>query len=293
VLVSDRAQRLQADLLLDAETDLGESPFWDAATQHVTWVDITTGSIHRCSTSGGAAPVQVVGGQLSAIAPRAAGGLIAALDDGIALLDADGSVHRVATFTGVSPWRMNDGKCDPHGGFWAGSVQLSRVWKTSSLWRIDPDWGVTRMLEGVSVSNGLDWSPDGKTLYYNDTRTCGVDAFNFDPYSGEISDRRRVLSVPPESGLVDGLTVDSEGGIWVALHRGGEIRRIDDRGEVRTVVEVPVPDVTSCCFGGPNLDQLFVTTAISHKSERPQPHEGGLFVCQVPVTGRLPYQFAG
>jgi sugar lactone lactonase YvrE len=286
-------QRLSADLLVDAQTDLGESPFWDADTQQVTWVDITTGSIHRCSSSGTSAPVQLVGGQLSALAPRRVGGLIAALDDGISLIDADGSVHRVASFTGISPWRMNDGKCDPQGRFWAGSVQLSRVWKSSCLWRVDADLSAECVLEDVSVSNGLDWSPDGHTMYYNDTRTCGVDAFAFDPDSGEISGRRRVLSVPADSGLVDGLTVDSEGGIWVALHRGGEIWRIDGRGKLLAVVEVPVPDVTSCCFGGPGLDQLFVTTAISHISVQPQPHEGGLFVCQVPVTGRLPYQFAG
>jgi sugar lactone lactonase YvrE len=284
---------LKADLLLDAKTDLGESPFWDEDTQQLTWVDISNGSIHRCSASGEAAPVQMIGGQLSAIAPRRAGGLIAALDDGISLLDAEGAVHRIATFSGVDPWRMNDGKCDPQGRFWAGSVQLSRVWKTACLWRIDPDLSAVCALESVSVSNGLDWSPDGKTMYYNDTYTCGVDAFTFDPCSGTISDRRRSLSVPRDRGLVDGFTVDSEGGIWVALHRGGEVWRIDDNGEILAVVEVPVPDVTSCCFGGRDLDQLFITTAISHVSERPQPHEGGLFVCQVPVPGRLPYQFGG
>jgi len=148
--------------------------------------------------------VHVVGGQLSALAPRRVGGLIAALDDGISLIDADGSVHRVASFTGVSPWRMNDGKCDPQGRFWAGSVQLSRVWKSSCLWRVDPDLSAVSVLEDVSVSNGLDWSPDGHTMYYSDTRTCGVDAFAFDPDSGEISGRRRVLSVPADSGLATG-----------------------------------------------------------------------------------------
>ena len=165
-----------------------------------------------------------------------------------------------------------------------------------SLYRLDPDLSVTTMLKGVTISNGLGWSPDGLTMYYIDTPTRGVDAFAFDPPTGEIADRRRIIDIPPDNGLPDGMTVDSEGGLWVALWGGDAVHRYLPDGTLERIVELPCRVVTSSAFGGALLDELFITTAslgLTPDELEAQPGAGGLFSCRPGLRGLPSGPFAG
>jgi sugar lactone lactonase YvrE len=210
---------------------------------------------------------------------------------------------------------MNDGKCDPKGRFWAGSMSHDLSEPNGALFRLDPDFTVTKVLDGVTISNGLDWTDDGRTLFYVDTLalylgpTSGVDAFDFDMTAGLISNRRRVFDIPNvRTGPVghcgpDGLTLDADGFLWVAVVGAGEVRRFTPAGELDAVVEMPVACPTSVTFGGDDLGDLYITTmtleaAVPEPFRTPhpawtQPHHGAIFRCRPGVAGRPASIFAG
>ncbi|HVV31423.1 MAG TPA: SMP-30/gluconolactonase/LRE family protein [Mycobacteriales bacterium] len=294
-------RRLAADLALDIRNDLGESPRWDPVSAELLWVDITPGTLLRASvvpsSAGpivlGAPRVTALGGSLSAISPRAGGGLIAALGGGVSLIDPDGSVHPIATLRGTGPWRLNDGSADPRGSFWIGSVNLALAQRCCSLWRVDPDRSVHEMVTEVGVSNGLGWSPDGRTMYYIDTMRLSVFAYDFDLESGALTGRRRLYRAGDGDGYPDGLAVDADGMVWVALHGAGQVRCLDPAGTLRAVVEVPVEDVTACCFGGADLGTLFITTSRALAKGEPDEHAGGVYACRPGSVGLPPHSFAG
>lgn len=288
---------LTSDLLLDARAELAEGPFWDAATERLLWVDILPGVVHQCDAAGGRAEGWTFGPTVGAALPRTTGGLVLAAGDGFALLDEDGRVQRRIPVEADRPGtRMNDATCDPVGRLWAGSMVHDKSAPDAALYRLDPDATVTRMLTGVTVSNGTGWSPDGRLMYYIDSLSGGVDRFDFDVGSGAIGGRRRLVDVPLDDGEPDGLTVDETGCIWVALWGGGQVRRYTPAGELDTVVTVPATLTTSCAFGGPGLRQLFITTArcaLTAEERADQPHAGGLFVCEPGVAGSATPRFAG
>jgi sugar lactone lactonase YvrE len=213
------------------------------------------------------------------------------VERGFALQDPDGTVtalHPVWADEGV---RMNEGGCDPDGRFWCGSMAYDQSPGAASMYRLDPDGSVRRVFGDVTVSNGLEWSPDGTLAYYADTATHRVDVFDYDRDAGLT--RRRPFVRLADDERPDGLTVDGEGGVWVALYGGGAVRRYDADGRLEAVVEVPTPQVTACTLGGPQLDQLFVTTSREGMDPDDDPLAGSLFGVDAGVRGLRVRPFAG
>jgi sugar lactone lactonase YvrE len=215
----------------------------------------------------------------------------------VVLLDPDGTRHTLATLEpGLPDNRLNDAKCDPAGRLWAGTMAMSEAQPDGALYRIDGDGVTERVVSGLTVSNGLDWSPDATRMYLNDSPTRRVDVFDHDPATGAVSGRRPFARIDPGGGFPDGLTVDAEGGVWVALFAGGQVRRYSPEGTLDAVVPLPVTNVTSLTFGGPDRADLFVTTAKHHldpAQRAAQPLAGAVFVLRPGVRGRPAGRFAG
>ena len=271
----------EVELVLDARAELGEAPVWDAEAGVLVWVDITAGVIHWTDPTTGRDETIDVGRSVGAAVPAADGRLAIATDDGFWSVDPPTGVIETIALIDASPGAvMNDGKTDPAGRFWAGTKDGEGRRQLGSLYRLDPDRMVTEVVRGVTISNGLGWSPDGRTMYYIDSATYGIDAFDTDPESGSISQRRRLVDLPREWGLPDGMTVDEEGFLWVAFWTGSAVRRLDAAGVLVSTIGFPVSLVTSCAFGGGRLDELYVTTARASLSDdelRARPGAGGIF----------------
>jgi sugar lactone lactonase YvrE len=289
-------RQLSADLVVDAHATLGEGARWDLADRRLYWVDIVAPALHVYDPATDTDRVVPVDRYLGAVAPRASGGLIAAVQEGFATLDpTTGAVDLLtAVHASDSGLRMNDGNCDPQGRFWAGSMALDERPGAGSLYRLDPDGSVVTMLTDVTISNGIVWSPDEATVYYIDTPTRRVDAFSFDPDEGTIRDRRPIVSVPAGPGSPDGMTIDADGCLWVALYGGSAVHRYTPNGVLDAVLPIPATATTCCAFGGADLDVLYITTAA--KGTPPgavEPHAGGLFAVDPGVRGLPTTPYAG
>ncbi|MGW4244113.1 SMP-30/gluconolactonase/LRE family protein [Nocardia sp. NPDC004722] len=277
---------------------LCEGPVWDSRTQELLWVDIRAGHIHRATLTSGI-PDLIPGTRLtldppvSAVLPCASGGLLATAGDTIVRIDDSGRVCeplvRVPLAEGGIGSRFNDAKVDPRGRLLAGTMAEEGGVGGSALYRVDPDGTLSTLRTGVTISNGLGWSPDGRTLYYADSPTRRVDAFDYDLDSGTLGAGRPFAYFA--DGDPDGLTVDAEGNVWVAVWGAGQVRAFDPDGKLRTTVEVGPSQVSSCAFAGPDLDILVITTAAEHEAAR-EPHAGRLFTCVPGVTGRPATPFA-
>jgi sugar lactone lactonase YvrE len=285
----------QVEVVVAAAAQLGEGPVWDARTGRLAWVDILARRMHLTDVRNGRTDVIDLPLHVGAVVPRASGGWVAALQDGFWAIGS-GSPVPLARVADASPdRRFNDGKCDPAGRFWAGTMAYDERPGAGALYRLEPDAQVTRVLDGVGISNGLAWSPDGGTMHYVDSLTRRIDAFSFDPSSGEIRDRRVVVSIPAEAGYPDGLTVDAEGGLWVALWGGSAVHRYVG-GRLEHVVSLPVTRPTSCTFGGDALDELYVTSAtkdLSPEERRAEPLAGAVFRVRPGIRGLPATAFAG
>lgn len=292
------ATSLRAEVALDVRAEVGEGPVWDDSTETLLWVDIPAGAVHRFDPRTGHDESLLVGQPVSAVAVRRGGGLVLALQDGFGLLEPGSSEVRLAVAVEVDRRenRMNDGKCDAAGRFWAGTMAFDCSRAAGTLYRLEPDLSVTPVLTDLTISNGLAWSVDGRTLYFVDSAANGIDAFDFEPGNGTIRNCRRIAEIPVEDGLPDGLTIDAEGCLWVALWDGGAVRRYAPDGSLAAVVEVPATRVTSCAFGGAGFDELYVTTASEGLSEgelRAQPLAGSVFRVRPGVCGRPAHRFGG
>jgi sugar lactone lactonase YvrE len=275
-----------------APAELGEGPVWDARRHELIWVDVDRGLVHRRAP--GRADVTLDAGQpVGCAVPRAGGGLALALRDGFALVEPGAREPRLVAPVEVDrhDTRMNDGAVDARGRLWAGTMSLHGDTRAAALYRLDPDLSVRRMLPGLSVSNGIGWSPDGATLYHVDTPRRRVDVYDFDDAPGAIAGRRATIAVDPELGHPDGLAVDSEGGVWVALWGGGAVVRYRPDGVPDERVKLPVTNVTSCCFGDADLATLYVTTAA--RGPAGEPLAGAVFACCPGVGGLPATPFAG
>jgi sugar lactone lactonase YvrE len=285
----------QVEVIVSADAELGEGPMWDVRTGRLVWIDILGRRVHQSEPQTGATESLAVPLDIGTIAPRAAGGFIAALQDGFWVV-GDGPAHRIATVPQAAPdIRFNDGKCDPQGRFWAGTMPYDETRPVGSLYRLDTNGSVTRMLSGVTISNGLAWSADGRTMFHIDTPTRRIDAFDFDPELGAMSNRRPAVEIPASAGWPDGMTLDGEGGLWVALWGGGAVHRYVD-GRLDRVIRLPVTQPTSCAFGGTGMDELFVTSArkgLSAGESAAQPLAGSVFRVRPGVAGILPFTWAG
>lgn len=268
---------------------LGEGPVWDAGDQALYWVDIPESRVHRIAADGSLSSWDT-GQPVGAVVPRASAGLVVAVRDGFMALDpASGKLTMLAEVEQDRPEnRMNDGACDRAGRFYAGTMADDERPEAGALYRLDPDLSVTRLLAGVGISNGIGWSPDERLMYYIDSHAHRVDVFDYDPGTGAIDGRRPFAAVGQGDVVPDGLTVDAGGGVWVAVWGGYAVMRHDPSGQVLEALDLPAARVSSCVFGGPDLDRLYITTAAG-----PGESAGALFVCEPGVTGQPSHPFRG
>ena len=281
----------RAEQVTDPVAYHGEGPVWSERWGGLRWVDMLAGDILSLApdgTVGRRHVAQIV----AALRPRRRGGAVIGVEHGFALEDADGTITHLGELWTDENLRMNEGGCDPDGRFYCGSMAYDRTPGAGSVYRLEPDRSVHVVLENVTISNGLDWSPDGSRAYYADTDTYRIDVFDYDRASG-LTGRRPFVDVAAEGGRPDGLTVDSEGGVWVALNRSGTVRRYTADGVLDAVVEVAARKVTACALGGERLDQLFVTTSREGLEPRDDPLAGSLFRAAVGVPGLPVREFAG
>jgi sugar lactone lactonase YvrE len=245
---------------------LSEGPRWDADRAELIWVDILAGEVHTAPVGedGRLEPVRTLraGRHVGAAAPAAAGGYVLAAAGGFWHADDDGGLRELAQpEAGRTDVRMNDGICDPQGRFWGGTMAYAETPGAGRLYRLDLDGRCSLVLDGLTISNGMGWSPDGTTMYLADSGTGEVAAFDFDPASGALDRRRTLVHVTTPGAAPDGLTVDDNGDVWVALWNGGALARYAPDGSLRATVPVPADRPTSCAFGGPDGATLFVTTS--------------------------------
>ncbi|HZF89660.1 SMP-30/gluconolactonase/LRE family protein [Streptomyces sp.] len=274
------------EVAVRAEATLGEGPTWDAAGDRLLWIDILGSRVHTYEPATGRRTVRTTEQHVGAVKPRAGGGLVLNLRDGVALLDPDGA-FRWLHHEPVPGRRANDAAVAPDGALWAGTMRYDEAPGGGTLSRLTGDGTVDVVLDDVAVSNGTGWSPDGRLMYYIDTPTRRVDVFDvldvLDVAGGRVGNRRTLAEIEEGAGFPDGLTVDAEGCVWVALWDGGAIRRYTPGGELDRVIELPTPRVTACAFGGTDLRDLYVTTA---RVGLPAPHplSGSLLV--IPGAGQ-------
>lgn len=284
------------DLIWQTGAKLGEGPTWDEETASLLMVDIFAGQVHRLRPDARSVDTLTVGQPVSSVFPTASGGLALTGKDSLVAVSSDGvTVTELVRFPDVGEKeRMNDAKCDPEGRLFAGS--MTEIGTDSSLYRVGADLDVEDVLEGVGISNGLAWSSDRKWMYYIDSVSGSVDRFSYDSASGEIADRSVVVRIDPGLGAPDGMCIDAEDHLWVAIFGGGIVRRYDPSGLIADEIEVPAPNVTSCCFGGAGYTDLYVTTARAGLAEEERerfPLSGSVFRFTPAVGGTAPFSFAG
>lgn len=291
---------LRVEPVTDVTTGLGEGAIWDARIRRLYWIDIPGKRLFEWDPESGRLRDWDVGQLIGTVVPRRRGGLMVALQGGIAAFDPESG--RLGP--GVLPedydpvaFRFNDGKCDPAGRFWVGSYSVTPDKRPGTLYRMDSDGSIRPMLRGVGTSNGIAWDPDRKTMYFIDTPLLRADAFDYEEADGSIARRRPAAEFPAGSGRPDGSTLDADGRLWIAHWDGGRVSQWDPAtGKCLRIIRVPAARVTSCAFGGPGLDHLFITTARQGLPEPElarQPLAGRLFRVRPGVRGRIADGFAG
>jgi sugar lactone lactonase YvrE len=285
------------DLFLDAGALLGESPFWHAAEARLYWVDIEGRKIHRTDPATGTDEVMLLAEQVGCVAPRAQGGLIAALENGCALIDEWGAAPRPfgpAVLADKPEQRFNDGRVDPTGRLWVGSLTNDKTNPAAALYRLDPDGSLTELLGGITTSNGAAFSPDGRTFYHADTPTHAIRAYDVNPATGTLGEGRIFHQFERGGGRPDGAAVDAQGCYWSALWDGWRVVRFSPAGELIQTVDLPVQRPTMIAFGGADLQTAFVTSAgknLTDEERKAQPHAGGVFSFRVDTPGLIQPEF--
>ncbi|MGZ4200357.1 MAG: SMP-30/gluconolactonase/LRE family protein [Thermoleophilia bacterium] len=274
---------------------LGEGPRWDAATQTLLWVDIPAKLVQRYDPATGTNTTLQVADVVSLALPHGRGGVVIGLPDGLHRHDGERSTHLAAIEPEQVATRTNDGACDAAGRLWVGTMALDESSPAAGLYRVDTDLTVTTVLTGTTISNGLGWSPEDDRFYFIDSPLQRIDVFDYDRATGMVEGRRKLADVPGP-GVPDGMNVDAEGCLWVALHGGWGLRRYSPDGELLAEVRLPIARITSCCFGGPALRDLYVTTrreGLSEAEKSGQPLAGALLRLDVGVAGLPTHAFAG
>jgi sugar lactone lactonase YvrE len=271
---------------LPSKDEVGESPVWDDVRGELVRVNVFRGLVHRWNPTIGSTTAIRVNGEVSAVCLRDGGpDWLVAVGRELLVVGADGQTVIAQIDTESDDIRLNDCKCDPHGRLWAGTMSKSGKTGTAALFRFTPDGVMAPMLDGTTVSNGLGWSPDGRTMYFVDSPTQRIDAFDFE--DGSISNRRVLTHIEEEAGVPDGLTVDADGGVWVALFGGGAVRCYAPDGTLRVHLRLPVTNPTGPTFGGSDLATLYVTSAsvmLSPEQVMSQP-AGAVLSCRPGVHG--------
>ena len=291
----------QVEHVLTMQNKLGEGPVWSAEEQALYWVDIENNSFFRYFPTTSKYESFDVGVPIGVLALRTAGGLVMATKNGFAFWDPKTqALQFLANPEADKPHtRFNDGAVDSQGRFWAGTMcGLPEICSDpeGSLYRLNPDGSVSIMETGIFIANGIDWSPDTKIMYFTDSTRHVIYAYDFDPATGAIENRRPFISTPDVIGVPDGLTVDSEGCIWSARWGGWKITRYDPTGKVEREIQLPVQCPTSGAFGGANLDELYITSAwneLTVEQKKNQPYAGDLFRVKTDTKGLVSPKFAG
>jgi sugar lactone lactonase YvrE len=287
-----------APVVLAFDDHLGEGPVWLPRERRLLHVDITAGTVHAWEWADWSRTALALEPPIGFAIPRRSGGLVVGQRHAVGLLDEGAVVPRSLTEveTSAEENRFNDAKCDAAGRLWAGTMSTVREPGAGALYRIEPDGATERVVAGTTISNGLGWSGDGSRMWFIDSPTQRVDVFDFDAAAGRISGRRAFAEIDPADGLPDGLAVDAEDGVWVALFGGGALRRYGPDGALDVVIELPVTNPTCPTFGGPELDVLFVTSArhrLSAAQLAAEPLAGAVLGLRPGVRGRAAHPFAG
>jgi sugar lactone lactonase YvrE len=283
-----------AEQITEAVAHHAEGPCWSDVWGGLRWVDMYAGDVLRLAADGSVAR-RHVGSVAAVLRPTTDGGMLVAREsDVVRLVDGDPTVapRVVATIAVGDDARLNEGGCDPQGRFYIGSLRNDFRAGGGRLYRVELDGSVAVVLGEVTISNGLEWSPDGALAYYADTPTGRVDVFDHDPVRG-LMNRRPFVVTPDGLGNPDGLTVDAEGGVWVALYGGSAVRRYNPDGRLDEVVTLPVRQVTACTFGGDDLGELYVTTSRENLGQAAEAEAGALFRCRPGVSGLPVRPFRG
>lgn len=276
------------DVLRETTADVGEGPAWDAATDTLVWVDVHAGAVYRDDMWGGWQEI-VVDRHVGAALPSArVGELLLVLRDGFYTHGSDGPTAIATPVADQPAIRFNDGKVDPRGRAFAGTMPYARGELPGALYRLDPPGVATACVDPVLLSNGLGWSADERTMYLVDSAAQRVRRFAYDAESGELGQEDVFLTVDPADGMPDGLTVDHDDCLWIAFWGAGQVRRYTPNGRIDRVVDLPVTQPTSVCFAGPDLSTLVITTArysLDGSALAAQPLAGSLFAADVRCSG--------
>ena len=288
----------KAEVVLNGGFCCCESPVWAPDEKVLYFTDIPNRTMNRFNPATGNHSYWEMPEELCSFAQREKGGFIAAMHSGFAYLDLDdGSVEYIIKIEKDKPDnRMNDGRCDRQGRFWAGSMHVPRTKFDGVLYQLTIDQTCKPMAGNVMVSNGLAWSPDNKTMYWSDSRNSRIFAFDFDQDSGNISNRRLFFETTLEQGRPDGAAIDAEGYYWSACFMGGRVLRISPNGILEREILLPVRDITMICFGGEKLDTLYITTSSERLNEAEKlenPHAGAIFVTYPGVIGLVETKYKG
>ncbi len=278
---------------------LGEGPVWSERRQALFWVDILGRKLHCYTPRGSGARTWSFDEEISAVAERKDhSSLIVSLRHHFAFFDPDtGQLEKIVDVESDRAGnRFNDGKCDREGRFWAGSMDFTGQNATGALYSLDKERERKRHVDGFAITNGPTWSLDGRTLYFANTATRKIFAFDFDPAKGVVSNQRLWLKFEESDGSPDGMTTDASGNLWIAHWGAGRVTCHAPTSEVLAQIDVPASNTTSCAFGGPNLTTLYITSAsieLDDAQRAAQPQAGGLFEIELDVHGLPAAQFAG
>jgi sugar lactone lactonase YvrE len=282
---------MRAEQITEPVAYHGEGPVWSERWGGLQFVDMLAGDILSLKDDG-SVDRRHVAEVAAALRPRSRGGAVIGIERGFALENAGGTLVHLGELWTNEHVRMNEGSCDPDGRFYCGSMSKDKRPGAGALYRLDPDLSVHVVLPDVTISNGLEWTKDGSRAYYNDTPTCAVSVFDYDSKTG-LTNRRVFVDFSSEGKRPDGLTVDEHDGVWVALSNGSAVRGYNKDGVLAEVIEVPAKKVTACTFGGPQLDQLFITTSRQNIEPGTDPLAGSLFRAVPGVRGLPVREFAG
>ena len=283
---------ISVQCIVESKDLLGEGPVWSSSEQMVYWLDIIQSKIHRYRLNDQFFATQTYSERITAIAPTNKKEWIGLTAKEIVLLNPHNHhIKKIATVESDRPCnRFNDGKADPQGRFWAGTMNEKEMDRAEgSLYRIDREFQIKKMADGIPLCNGMDWSPDSRTMYLNQTFKYEITAYDFDAKHGEISNPRLFAKLDQKlGGGPDGLTVDSKGNVWCAQYGAAHVLGFSPHGELIKTIHLPVPNVTSCTFGGDNYEFLFITTARQEMQNHDllqAPLSGSLFSCRPGVKG--------
>lgn len=281
-----------ATLVADTQNTLGEGPLWDHKREQLFWVDIEGGAFYALKPSIGAIVKTELGEMVGALALAQSGRLVVALESGLALYDLEREklLRMPILQNSDSQMRFNDGKVDAQGNFWIGSMHKGFKKHSGTLYRVRPNAQVAPMVPNTTISNGIAWNTAGDTFYFIDSPTQCVHSFTWNQEEQQLSDKKVCIRIPETMGIPDGMCMDAEGMLWIAHWGGGQVTRWDaKKGQLVEKVQVPAPQVTSCCFGGKDLEVLYMTTArgeLTKEQLQTYPLSGGLFSIVPGVAGR-------